>query len=466
MLESKKRPTKQSSHQTRPHHPFSPSRLYRLHLCPGSFAAEESARATGYDPPSADEALEGTRRHIVVERSIQTLLIPDNGIESIEDIQFDSDDDEQFAVRALRWLERKLQDVFCSDCSFSNLDALRSRLRFDLEPHVEIHEPPADGLPPEEKPEPLTAGYADLVVTPVIDVDRNGSVETVPILLVDWKFYRAPVVPEAIAVQLGAYAMGVLAVAPDEIRSKARVIACAYNPISSDVWSTEFTASDRDTILAWIRRTIDSAQCPDAELRPHIDACKTCRALAVCPATVTVMDEFESAVPVEQAKRSQNGSSPAKPSSAKIDDATIDEAIKALPPGKVLSLVARAKLVQKIADRLLVYAKDLLLSGVESDEWQITERRGRRMFTDPAEAFRLLMADGAPPGDVTRLIKISVTDAERLFIETLRNRVPSIKVAQAKRKFAERYDTVIARGQTIQMIAPKHRKSAQSKKDK
>jgi len=68
------------------------------------------------------------------------------------------------------------------------------------------------------------------------------------------------------------------------------------------------------------------------------------------------------------------------------------------------------------------------------DNWQLGPGRGRRVVKDPSALCSLLIEDGASPEDIYEILKLGVTDAEKLHKKTTK-----LKGKMAKVDFTDRY---------------------------
>ena len=205
------------------HHPFSPSTLQRLSLCPASYKMSKDIP----EPPQSEDAIEGTLLHAAVASG------------KIDDLT----DEQQSAVVDCLAIKDSLTrdgDNTLSECQTTVMD---------------------------ENGEVLTSGYIDFVA---IHSDNTAD-------LVDWKFGRTPV-PEANKnYQLAAYALGLM-----QSYHLEAVTAHIVQPRIAQ--HTFYTFRDPASILHNISYIINKAKSDTMILSASEEACRYCRAASTCPA--------------------------------------------------------------------------------------------------------------------------------------------------------------------------------------
>lgn len=204
------------------HHPFSPSTLQRLSLCPGSWRMTKDIP----EPPQSDDAAEGTKLHEAVVTG------------NLDDLNAE----QQAAVTA------------CIDFA-KNLTQEEDTLFAEYKVCIRDE----DGI--------LTEGIADFIA-----LHRDGTAD-----LVDWKFGRTPA-PEANSnYQLAAYAIGVM----QNLGCKS-VTAHIFQP--RIYTHTSYTFENQSAILHNLQFIINRAKQESILLCASDEACRYCRAASTCPA--------------------------------------------------------------------------------------------------------------------------------------------------------------------------------------
>lgn len=208
------------------HHPFSPSTLQRLSLCPGSWRMTKDIP----EPPQSDDAAEGTKLHEAVVTG------------NLDDLNAE----QQAAVTA------------CIEFAESLIYPAETKpLETISEYKVSIED--TDGI--------LTEGIVDFAV---IHPDKTAD-------LVDWKFGRTPA-PEANGnYQLAAYALGIM-----QQFNVSSVTAHIFQP--RIFAHTSYTFTNAKAILHNIKHIINRAKQESILLCASDEACRYCRAASTCPA--------------------------------------------------------------------------------------------------------------------------------------------------------------------------------------
>ena len=205
------------------HHEFSPSRLQRLHACPGSYRMEQ-----GLPDVSGADAERGTRLH----EACATLHMAGLSPEELN-----------LAAKALKARE----------------SVMIEGAELHTEEHLTIRDPETDAV--------LTEGTADVVIV------HEGEA-----LVADYKFGASPVPPASKNLQLAAYALGVM-----QRYQVRQVTARIIQPLASDGGGEAYTFTRPDAILRNIRSIIARCKADSVTLCPG-DHCTYCRAFRMCPA--------------------------------------------------------------------------------------------------------------------------------------------------------------------------------------
>ena len=200
-----------------------PSALQQYSACPGSYKMQ-----LGFPPETSPEAEEGTMLHERVRRNDTDGL----------------DVEQAGAVEECRqFLEDTIRDSGLATATFEN--------------PLEIH---------DEDGSLLTKGTADVLLT--------GKGDTCAVI--DWKFGRVPVEDAATNLQLAAYALGAMQL----IKAQSCTVHVFQPRIKKH---TQYTFSKPEAILQNIQKVISRAK-SDALILRAGEACRYCKAKAVCPA--------------------------------------------------------------------------------------------------------------------------------------------------------------------------------------
>ena len=205
------------------HHPFSPSTLQRLSLCPGSWRMSKDIP----EPPKSEDAAEGTMLHEAVAKTNLDGLTAE-------------------------------QESAVIDCL-----AIRESVTLDGDKTLSEYKVTVQNEAAEE----LTSGYIDYAA---IHSDKTADI-------VDWKFGRTPV-PEANRnFQLAAYALGVM-----QTFGVTSVTAHIVQPRIAQ--HTYYTFANPAAILHNLETIIGKAKSETLILSASDEACRYCRAASTCPA--------------------------------------------------------------------------------------------------------------------------------------------------------------------------------------
>lgn len=211
------------------HHEFSPSRLDRIKLCPGSWKMEKGLPQEAPSP----YAEEGTMLH---ER------VASGNLEGLTDEQ-------KAAVESCITFRGKLYDEYTNGAMAKVFNEYK----------VSVHD--GDGSL-------LTEGTADCIIC------RGGARRAVAC---DWKFGFTAVKEVSYNIQLAAYAAGVMeAFDVDEVEChvfQPRIFA-----------HSSYTFRKREAIIENIKSIIAAAKSDTMVLNPTEDSCRYCRARLQCPA--------------------------------------------------------------------------------------------------------------------------------------------------------------------------------------
>ena len=211
------------------HHLYSPSRLQRIHDCPGSVRMESMCPPVEKTP----DATEGTLLH---ER-ISALIKGESGV-------LDSLDSEQAAA--------------VESCH----DFLETLIREGDQIHIEYHVDVQD-----EHGEPLTEGTLDVAL---IHTDNTADI-------IDWKFGRTPVEEAPNNYQGASYSLAIF--------QRFNVSSVTFHVYQPRIFAhTKYTFTNPRNILTNIRNIINRAKAPELILNAGDTACRYCAAKSICPA--------------------------------------------------------------------------------------------------------------------------------------------------------------------------------------
>ena len=210
------------------HHPFSPSTLQRLSLCPGSWRMTKDIP----EPPQSEDAAEGTKLHQAVWN-----------LETFDKL----DAEQQTAVTACDEFKKHIIEELCKT---------EIGVQYVQEYKVSV----MDG------DEDLTSGYIDFAA-----IGKKSAV------IVDWKFGRGEVPNAEGNYQLAAYSLGIMQKFGCE-----EVTAHIFQPRIHG--HTQYTFTKPHNILVNIKTIIMNAKMESITLRASDEACRYCRAASTCPA--------------------------------------------------------------------------------------------------------------------------------------------------------------------------------------
>lgn len=217
------------------HHPFSPSALHALELCPGRYHAEQGLP----DLPNSSESIEGKFLHECV---------------ALSDINNPYLKDEQ-----------KSQVQKC-------LDEIK---KYQIGQSITLNESKI-ALYDYDKSITITDGTPDCVVV------QQGNDNAI---LFDFKFGYNEVPESANNIQLATYATMVM-----QHYKVNNVYAIVVQPRINNI--SEYAYTDFTGIVGYVKNIIAKCKDPDAKRIPSVDACKYCKAQFICPARQQIVDSM------------------------------------------------------------------------------------------------------------------------------------------------------------------------------
>jgi len=211
------------------HHLYSPSRLQRIHDCPGSVRMESMCPPE----PKSEDATEGTMLHERIAAAIRGEANALDGLDAEQSAAVES------CLEFLETLKRPGDQIF-------------------VEYHVDVQ---------DEHGELLTEGTLDVAL---IHTDNTAD-------CVDWKFGRTVVEEAANNYQGASYSLSIF--------QRFNVSAVTFHVYQPRVFRhTEYTFTNPRNILTNIRNIINRAKAPELILNAGDNACRYCAAKSICPA--------------------------------------------------------------------------------------------------------------------------------------------------------------------------------------
>ena len=211
------------------HHLYSPSRLQRIHDCPGSVRMESMCPPVEKTP----DATEGTMLHERIAAAIRGESNALDGLDAEQSAAVES------CLEFLETLKRPGDQIF-------------------VEYHVDVQ---------DEHGELLTEGTLDVAL---IHVDNTAD-------CVDWKFGRTIVEEAANNYQGASYSLAIF--------QRFNVSAVTFHIYQPRIYAhTQYTFTNPRNILTNIRNIINRAKAPELILNAGDTACRYCAAKSICPA--------------------------------------------------------------------------------------------------------------------------------------------------------------------------------------
>ena len=328
----------------------SASGIGRLELCPGSWNLEQQ-----FPEVESADATEGTIRHE---------LIAD------DEVIVDSlDPERRFVVERSRSLTEKAR----SECGFKGESTIRKEERYWL-----LNEAGARVL----------SGKFDYA-----EYEKKTG------LVIDYKTLGGYQVNAYDNLQLRAYAV-LLA----EKHGLDCVYICLIQPLGIQAYSMDMLGKkDLKEAKKNILDILRSALSPNAQRRPHPNACKWCKALVHCPEVRNVMDTI-----------------------IEVDLEKLEE------PYEIERLVGVAQIASKWADRLTKWVKAKL---VEDDaflpNYRLRKTGSVKSIKDMPKAIKLISEGlGLKEGDLKKYLKVTLADLTKLYEEKTGDKKGSRKAVE------------------------------------
>ena len=322
----------------------SASGMERLKLCPGSWALEQQCP----DPQETEEAASGTRIH-------------DAWAGKLDQSELTWDEDQ--TLEFIRDLEEKALKAVFPDCTPDLIVNDDSRLLLTI-----------DGVR-------RMSGRPDKVYS------SNGSA-----LILDAKTGRldAPIAAEN--VQLRALATLLDQETGWTLHSITVGILAPWQ--SQRITLARYERHHLDAARQEILDIIAASKKPDAPRNPSLEACRYCKAKAVCP------EARESAMTLPVAE------TPELPTATRTPEAFA----AMLTRDELGACLRRGKLFEKIYDAMKAEAKRRLESGEEVPGWILREGRETEVITDPQKVWEGFLELGGNSKDFMGCVRITKGD--------------------------------------------------------
>ena len=211
------------------HHLYSPSRLQRIHDCPGSVRMESMCPPVTTTP----EASEGTLLHERIAAAIRGEANALDGLDAEQSAAVES------CLEFLETLKRPGDQIYVE-------------YRLDVQ---------------DEHGELLTEGTLDVAL---IHTDKTANI-------IDWKFGRTPVEEAPNNYQGASYSLAIF--------QRFNVLSVTFHIFQPRIFAhTQYTFTNPKNILTNIRNIINRAKSPELILNAGDTACRYCAAKSICPA--------------------------------------------------------------------------------------------------------------------------------------------------------------------------------------
>jgi len=234
-------------------------------------------------------------------------------------------------------------------------------------------------------------------------VDRIDFFSEQVALVVDWKTGRNPQGNAESNLQLRAYSVLVKKNYP----ALKRIFVAIIQPLAAPYTIAEYDEENLAAADEQIQSIVDAALAPNAPRTPSPDACKYCRAKAICPEAQGVTNEL----------------------------VVSPSAVPALTNEVIADYLEKADVVEGFIEALRSEAKKRLLEGQEIDGCKLQAGRTSRSIENPMAAFEKL---GIAHDLFLTACKVSVPQLEKVFATT-----NDMKSKEAKAKIEELLEGVL-----------------------
>jgi len=234
-------------------------------------------------------------------------------------------------------------------------------------------------------------------------IDRIDFFGDETALVVDWKTGRTPQGNADSNLQLRAYSV----IVKKNYPALKRIFVAIIQPLAAPYTIAEYEEIDLKLADEQIQSIVEASLAPNAPRTPSPDACKYCRAKAICPEAAGVTNEL----------------------------VVSPSAVPALTNEAIADYLEKADVVEGFIEALREEGKKRLLEGQEIAGRKIQAGRTSRSIEDPMAAFEKL---GIEPDLFLTACKISVPQLEKVFATT-----NDMKAKEAKAKMEELLEGVL-----------------------
>ncbi len=351
-------------------HPFRMSSLPRLRYCPGSFHLAQAA-GPRVDTQS-DAAAEGTQLHEVCARLLEWDGDQPRELYDIDALtkEGESLDGSQYwaVTQCLTWVDDEVERA-------------NEKYGVDLLPYMVEDE---TSIFRDGSTQLLSRGTVDYAL-----IGRTHDGKTI-IMVVDWKFGRSSLDPQAATMQLLGYSLGLMQALSVEDREACTVLAWINQPRCDGLFSGVFTGAQYDEMLKVVVDTVEAAQAADAAINPCLAACRYCPAIGHCQAAQEIH---------------------------KIIPKTVDPVV--LMDNAALAKCKEAHKIEQVgAAALDTVIKSRMASRAVIPGWKPQQRKGKTVFSDNKRAAHLL-GDKVATVDMLRTGGIKLGDIPlEMFVDS------------------------------------------------
>ena len=232
-------------------------------------------------------------------------------------------------------------------------------------------------LEPESVTTEKRLWYGDQWSGQIDRIDHHGDTAAV----IDWKTGRNPQGSAESNLQLRAYAVLV----KKNLPYLKKIYVAIVQPMAAPYTIAEYDEADLAAADEQIQGIVAAALEPNAPRTPSPDACKYCRAKAICPE--------------------------AQGEAAALAEVKAD-IIPSLTNDQVADFLEKATIVEAFIESLRDEARKRLKDGAEIAGYKLTAGRTSRSIECPVEAFERL---GINPDQFLSACKVSVPSLEKVF---------------------------------------------------
>ena len=224
--------------------------------------------------------------------------------------------------------------------------------------------------------------------------------------VIDYKFGRSEVSQSFATAQLTTYCYLVMRFNPDF----EKVEGFVYSPRGGYEYTLEITKEELPSILEGILSIIRAAEKPDAPLYASYEACCYCPAIRVCKAAGSRFD-------------------------LALAGGDFDP-----EPDNIDGYIDAAKIAEKVAQARISAGKDWIIEhGGETDSWKVVSIAKRRFTGSTPEIVKSLMENGADLDAALQCARMSVTQAETLYVDVWKKDAEHKGVKVTKKSLKEKF---------------------------